>query len=87
MIRQGQLVTPVTLKSFFEGDAALLQAGGATYLARLASNAPTLINAPDYARTVFELFQRRGLIRAGDEMAAIAAKADVEAGAPSLIAT
>jgi len=78
MIRQGHLVTPVTLKSYFEGDAALLQAGGAAYLARLASNAPTLINAPDYARTVFELFQRRGLMRAGDEMAAIAANANVE---------
>ncbi len=78
IVRRGQLATPITVKSYFENDAAMHEAGGAAYLARLASNAPTIINAPDYARTVFELFQRRGLMRVGDEIVVTAADAKVE---------
>ena len=78
MIRRGRLATPVTIKSFFDGDEALEAAGGNEYLVKLASNAPTIMNAPEYARTVFELFQRRGLMHLGEDMVNTASSADVE---------
>ena len=36
LIERGQIATPVTLKSYFENDDALVDVGGAQYLARLA---------------------------------------------------
>ena len=51
LIRAGKLATPVTLKSFV-GDQDL---GGMTvpqYLARLAAEATTVINAEAYGRTI-----------------------------------
>ncbi len=68
LIRRGQLANPVTLKTYFENDAAMEQVGGTAYLAKLASAAPTIINAPEYARTIFELHQRRGLVRVGEDL-------------------
>jgi len=63
LIAAGKLVTPVTLKTFFENhepiDAALTVPG---YLGRLAVNAATIINARDYGRTIHDLATRRGLI-------------------------
>jgi len=35
------------------------------YLARLAAEATTIINAQDYGRTIYELSLRRDLIRIG----------------------
>ncbi|MBV9954035.1 MAG: replicative DNA helicase, partial [Pseudolabrys sp.] len=55
LIRAGKVATPVTLKTFLEADADL---GGITvsqYLARLAAEATTIINAADYGRTVYDL--------------------------------
>src|SRR6185369_2213540 len=54
LIHAGKLATPVTLKTFFPAD---LDVGGLTvnqYLARLAAEATTIINAEDYARTVHD---------------------------------
>ncbi len=54
LIRAGKLATPVTLKTFL-GEHDL---GGVTvpqYLARLASEATTIINAYDYGRGVYDL--------------------------------
>ena len=68
IIRRGQLANPITLKTYFDNDPAMEQAGGTAYLAKLTSAAPTIINAPEYARTIFELHQRRGLVYIGEDM-------------------
>ena len=34
LVERGQIATPVTLKTYFEGDEALVDVGGAQYLAR-----------------------------------------------------
>lgn len=78
LIRRGQLANPVTLKTYFENDAAMEQVGGTAYLAKLAGAAPTIINAPEYARTIFELHQRRGLVRIGEDLVNSAANPLVE---------
>ena len=68
LVERGQIATPVTLKTYFEGDEALVDVGGAQYLARLAGSAVTIINAEDYGRTVHDLYLRRELISLGEDI-------------------
>ena len=61
LIRAGKIATVITLKTYL-ADADL---GGLTvsqYLARLAAEATTIINAEDYGRTIYDLAIRRDLI-------------------------
>ena len=78
MVRRNQLVTPVTMAPYFENDETLKQIGGTAYFAKLASAAPTIMNAPEYARTVFEQFQRRGLIHVGEDIVTTAINPSIE---------
>ena len=78
LIRMGKIATPVTLKTFLPADIDL---GGMTvsqYLARLAAEATTIINAHDYGRTVYDLALRRDLIRIGEDMVNVAFDAPVD---------
>ena len=78
MIRMGKVATPVTLKTFVPADTDI---GGMTvgqYLARLAAEATTIINAQDYGRTIYELALRRDLIRIGEDMVNVAFDAPVD---------
>jgi replicative DNA helicase len=76
-IRQGKVSTPITLKTFL-GDVNI---GGITvqqYLARLAAEATTIINAEDYGRTIYDLAIRRSLIGIGEELVNTAYDAPVD---------
>src|SRR3984957_2041033 len=78
LIRMGKVSTPVTLKTFLPAETDI---GGMTvsqYLARLAAEATTIINAQDYGRTVYELALRRDLIRIGEDMVNVAFDAPVD---------
>jgi replicative DNA helicase len=78
LVRMGKVATPVTLKTFVPADTDI---GGMTvgqYLARLAAEATTIINAQDYGRTVYELALRRDLIRIGEDMVNVAFDAPVD---------
>jgi replicative DNA helicase len=78
IIRAGKVATPVTLKTFVPADTDL---GGITvgqYLARLAAEATTIINAHDYGRTIYELALRRDLIGIGTDMVNVAFDAPVD---------
>ena len=68
LITQGHLASPVTLKNYFERDAALAEIGGPQYLARLAGAATTIINAEEYGRTIYDLAIRRELIQVSIDM-------------------
>src|SRR6201999_3664630 len=75
---RGRVTPPVTLKTFLPADPDL---GGMTvgqYLARLAAEATTIINAQDYGRTIYELSLRRDLIRIGEDMVNVAFDAPVD---------
>ena len=77
LIRAGKLATPITLKTFL-GDADL---GGMTvsqYLARLAAEATTIINADAYGRTIYDLAMRRQLINIGEDMVNVAYDSPVD---------
>ncbi|MDJ1156966.1 replicative DNA helicase [Chelatococcus sp. SYSU_G07232] len=77
LIKAGKIATPITLKTYL-GDADL---GGVTvsqYLARLAAEATTIINAEDYGRTIHDLAVRRNLISIGEDLVNTAYDAPVE---------
>lgn len=78
LIRMGKIATPVTLKTFLPADTDI---GGMTigqYLARLAAEATTIINAQDYGRTIYDLALRRDLIGIGEDMVNVAYDAPVD---------
>src|ERR1700737_4840558 len=78
LIRMGKIATPVTLKTFVPAGTDI---GGITvgqYLARLAAEATTIINAQEYGRTIYELALRRDLIRIGEDMVNVAFDAPVD---------
>jgi len=85
VINRGQIANPVTLKTYFENDVALAEIGGASYLARLAASAVTIINAEDYAKAVYDLAIRRELINLGENLVNTAYDADVETPASTQI--
>lgn len=65
---RGQTASPVTMKAYFEKDEDLAHVGGAEYLADLASSVVIIINAEDYARTIYDLHLRRELITLGEDI-------------------
>jgi replicative DNA helicase len=78
LIRAGKVATPVTLKTFLPAETDI---GGMTvgqYLARLAAEATTIINAHDYGRTIYDLSLRRNLIDVGTDMVNVAFDAPVD---------
>src|SRR6516164_1634560 len=78
LIRMGKVATPVTLKTFFPADADILGMTVSQYLARLAAEATTIINAQDYGRTIYDLSLRRDLIGIGEDMVNVAFDAPVD---------
>jgi replicative DNA helicase len=74
----GKVATPVTLKTFLPAETDI---GGMTvgqYLARVAAEATTIINAQDYGRTIYDMALRRDLIRIGEDMVNVAFDAPVD---------
>ncbi len=78
LIRAGKVATPVTLKTFLPADADIAGLTPAQYLARLAAEATTVINAEDYGRTIYDLSIRRELIRIGEDLVNVAYDAPVD---------
>jgi replicative DNA helicase len=77
LIKQGKIATPITLKTFL-GDADIDGLTVPQYLARLAAEATTVINAEHYGRTIYDLALRRALIGIGEDMVNTAYDAPVE---------
>jgi replicative DNA helicase len=78
LIRTGKLASPVTLKTFLPPDIDIAGLNPSQYLARLAAEATTIINAADYGRTVYDLAVRRDLIQIGEDMVNVAFDAPVD---------
>src|SRR5207245_7693678 len=85
LLERGQIANPVTLKALFDQDGALLEVGGAQYLARLAEAAVTIINAEHYGRTIHDLHLRRELITIGQDVVNDAFRHDLDDAAVTQI--
>src|SRR3954462_4373529 len=78
LIRAGKVASPITLKTFLPADLDIAGLNASQYLARLAAEATTVINAEDYGRTIFDLATRRSLIIIGEAMVNVAYDAPVD---------
>ncbi len=78
LVRAGKIATPITLKTFLDANVDIGGITVAQYLARLASEATTIINAEDYGRTIYDLATRRSLIIVGEDMVNVAYDAPVD---------
>ena len=78
MIRATKRANPVTIKTFLPADEKIGDMSVAQYLARLAAEAATIINAEDYGRSIYDLATRRSLITIGEDMVNIAYDAPVD---------
>ena len=77
-ISKGALASPVTLKSFMEGDEGLASLGGPAYLVRLAGAAISVFAARDYAQMIYDMAIRRDLMEIGHEISHKAQSVSVE---------
>jgi replicative DNA helicase len=69
LVRSGKSATPITLKTFLPADQEIAPGLNVSqYLARLAAEATTIINASDYGRIIYDLHTRRSLITIGEEI-------------------
>ena len=62
------VVTPVTLKPYFEGDEALAELGGTGYLARLTADGQGLLAPRELAQQIYDLALLRELVSVGREL-------------------
>jgi len=84
IIRAGKTATPVTAKTYLPDDL-LEGVTMAQYLARLAAEATTVLNAADYGQAVYDLAIRRNIILISEEMNDRAYNSDVETSAQKQI--
>lgn len=78
LIRMAKVATPITLKTFLPAETDIGGMTLAQYLARLAAEATTIINAHDYGRTIYDLSLRRDLIHIGEDMVNVAFDSPVD---------
>lgn len=66
-VRRGMMAEPIALMERFKSDPAFKELGGLAYLADLVDRAPHAAAAPEFARLVADLSDKREIIRiAGD---------------------
>ena len=69
LLHHGKPATPITLRTFFEAAEPIDEnLTVPQYLVRLATSAATVINAVEYAKTIYDLFVRRNLITIGEDV-------------------
>lgn len=78
IIRMDKIANPITIKTFLPADQQVGEITLVQYLARLAGEATTIINAIDYGRVIQDLAIRRSLIEVGEEVVNIAYDAPSE---------
>ena len=78
LIARGQLANPVTLRAFFDGDAAFGEEDPEQYLNDLVDGVISVAEANDYSTVIYETYLRRSLIKIADQIAVEAARPDLD---------
>lgn len=78
LIRKGKTANPITIKTFLPAEEKVGEMTVAQYVARLAVEAVTIINAQDYGRAIYDLATRRALITVGNDLVNVAYDAPVD---------
>lgn len=79
------IANQVTLKQFFDGNEAVKNLGGASYLAVLANCASIIIDIAEYGRIVQDLALKRKLAMVGEDIVINSFKQDQKLSAQQLI--
>lgn len=78
LIRVGKVADTITLRTHLPGEVEIAGLTLNQYLARLAAEATTIINAVDYAKNIYDLFIRRSLVSIGMDIVTSAYDAPVD---------
>ena len=65
LIERNATASPVTLRPYFEGDEALKELGGTSYLAQLTANGAGLLAPRELAQQIYDLALLRELVSVG----------------------
>jgi replicative DNA helicase len=85
MISEGRAVNPVTVKPYLNIDQKIGEYPVSYYLARLAAEAVTVINAYDYGRAIMESWARRQLIATAEDLGNLARNMPVDMNPEKII--
>jgi replicative DNA helicase len=86
LLAAGKTATPITVNSFLPGDFRIAGMTVSQYLARLAAEATTVINAADYGQEIRALAARRDIIQIGEDLIDASYQMSADA-APRAVAT
>jgi len=68
LISQNQLVSPITLKNYFSSSKEDYNIEVFDYLKQIKDSAPSMINAYNYGRIIYDLHLKRSLVSLGNEI-------------------
>ncbi len=86
MITEGRAVNPVTIKSYLPAELAIGDMTMMQYVARLAAEAVTVINAYDYGRAIIENWSRLQLVSAAQDLDYLARNMPIDVTPEKIIA-
>ncbi|AEI04543.1 replicative DNA helicase DnaB (plasmid) [Afipia carboxidovorans OM5] len=78
LVSANKVASPIIVKTFLPGGLNVAGLSASQYLARLAAEATTAINAVDYGRTIYDLAIRRELINIAEDLRSAAFDAAVD---------
>ena len=85
LIENNQLADPLTLKNYFLQKEEIALIGGERYLIELAKNSPILSSTEEYGKLIYDLYQRREILKISDEITNDANSFDVGTKASQII--
>ena len=85
LLENNQLADPLTLKNYFLQKDEMELIGGDRYLIDLAKNSTILSNTAHYGKNIYDLYQRREILKIADEVNNEANSFDVEISASDII--
>ena len=85
LLENNQLADPLTLKNYFLQKDQMELIGGDRYLIELAKNSTILSNATTYGKLIYDLYQRREILKISDEITNEANSFDLETHASDII--
>ena len=85
LLENNQLADPLTLKNYFLQKDEMELIGGDRYLIELAKNSTILSNTSEYGKLIYDLYQRREILKISDEITNEANSFDLETNASQII--
>jgi len=85
LLENNQLADPLTLKNYFLQKDEMELIGGDRYLIELAKNSTILSNTTEYGKLIYDLYQRREILKISDEITNEANSFDLEINASQII--